>query len=345
MLSNNKSMLESEIKIIPIIESLKIFQLEDKEYFKIKAISNSKLKLINPLEDGSPEKYNEGIPSSSNASFVTGTAIHQMVLQKESYYINEEINKPTGKLNDLVDCIFKYRKRGYSILESINIASLKVDYYTNKLTKKRIDTVIEKCLEFYLYLKNYDFSKGKEPIFLDNVNRTKVITCVNNVNSNVNIINKLYPEDAITFNEYVITINFKVIFPDKTEIILPFKGKIDNFSILPESNEIFVNDLKSTGKYIADFGGSFVKFHYHRQIAIYSYLVKLLAEKSYGYDNLNNYKLYPTMVLVSTIPMHEVGNFIVKDLQVIDGINEFKNLFKRVAFHEVYGYDKEFLKI
>lgn len=47
--------------------------IPDEEYFKIKGISNSKLKLIDPLEGGSPELYKQGFLGGFNVSLAVGT--------------------------------------------------------------------------------------------------------------------------------------------------------------------------------------------------------------------------------------------------------------------------------
>lgn len=49
--------------------------IPDEEYFKMPGISNSKLKLINPDEGGSPELYLQGFPHNYNVSLEVGTFI------------------------------------------------------------------------------------------------------------------------------------------------------------------------------------------------------------------------------------------------------------------------------
>lgn len=49
-------------------------KMPDSEYFKIPAISASKLKLISPEEGGSVEKYLKGFQSTFNESLLLGTS-------------------------------------------------------------------------------------------------------------------------------------------------------------------------------------------------------------------------------------------------------------------------------
>ena len=57
-------------------ETVHLKELSDAEYFSSdykQYVSNSKLKLINSDEGGSPQKFKDGIKSEYNASFEFGT--------------------------------------------------------------------------------------------------------------------------------------------------------------------------------------------------------------------------------------------------------------------------------
>ena len=63
-------------KVQFLIETVEAKELSDAEYFSSdykQYVSNSKLKLINPDEGGTPQKFKEGIKSEYNASFEFGT--------------------------------------------------------------------------------------------------------------------------------------------------------------------------------------------------------------------------------------------------------------------------------
>ena len=72
-----------KIEIIP--ESIELIKLTDEEYFSNKYkdyISNSKLSLLNPDEEGSIEKYESGFDSKFSDSFELGGAVHAIVLHR-----------------------------------------------------------------------------------------------------------------------------------------------------------------------------------------------------------------------------------------------------------------------
>ena len=73
----------AQIEIIK--ESIQLIRMTDEEYFSDKYkdyISNSKLGLFNPAQDGSFEKYKKGFGNKYSDSFALGNAVHCMTLQK-----------------------------------------------------------------------------------------------------------------------------------------------------------------------------------------------------------------------------------------------------------------------
>ena len=70
----------SSFNIKPIISSAYHLDISDEEYFGPNYrnfISNSKLKLINPDQGGTPESYKNGLKSEDTASLRLGSAIHE----------------------------------------------------------------------------------------------------------------------------------------------------------------------------------------------------------------------------------------------------------------------------
>lgn len=63
------------MKITPLIDTLRLQKIEDEEYFSKKYsnyISNSRLGLINPSQDGSFEKFIQGFKPIYSAAFDLG---------------------------------------------------------------------------------------------------------------------------------------------------------------------------------------------------------------------------------------------------------------------------------
>lgn len=336
----------SEFKIEPLLDTLQFLDISDEEYFSSKYrgyISNSRLKLINPDEGGSPIIYKEGLSkhSSVSDSLYFGSAVHEMILQPNEF---EPVlcTRPTAKLGFVMDTIVDCRKKGMSIYNSIVEASDKIDYYKGKITPDIIyNNILKKGLEYYLLKINYSDSPGITPIFLNDKDNLKLNECLISVKKNKSIQKLLYPTGIITepivVNEGTILMDVKVTV-DGHEVILKLKAKLDNFTIDFDSNSLVLNDLKTTGHYLSKFEESFEKYHYYRQMGMYSWLLLQYGKKAHG---LVNPKLTANMLLVSTVPNYFSGVFRVKNSDINRGFKEFIHLLKTVAYCEVYGYDRE----
>ena len=354
-------------KVQFLIETVEAKELSDAEYFSSdykQYVSNSKLKLINPDEGGTPQKFKDGIKSEYNASFEFGTAVHQLILQPEEFILSEYPFKPSAKLGLFIDNIIKYRKQGLSIKNSMLKASERADYYKGKLSPKIIKTAIQKGLRYYydsvfndIHLDN----TGKEVIILSDKLQRDVSSCIKAVNNNDKIRKLLYNQNFTNtieyFNEEAVFIDIAVTLPDGEVIIVPFKLKFDNYSIDPEEMVVKLNDLKTTGKPVSYFmgnmiptlddkgkstgeqwcNGSFQNYRYYRQMGIYMLILQCYL-KSQGYSD---FKYEANMMVVESTPDFKSDVFPVSQSYIKQGLVEFKELICRVAWHEKFGYDKE----
>lgn len=335
--------MHSNVKITTLPDTIQLIEMDDEEYFSDKWaewISNSKLALINPDQDGSPEVYKEGLGKHQkySDSLVFGSAVHELVLQPESFILAEGVDRPTAKLGAMADELFENYLNDLTDDKYIIAASNKIDYYKGKMDKIKIQNVLDKCEEYWeskeKWHKNY--SGDKEPIFLDPKSREKLKLCLASVNSNQEIQDLLHPkgvlEDPISMNEAALFIQVKAEYNGK-ETVLKLKGKLDNFTIDTETGEVTLNDLKTTGHKLIDFKDSFKKYHYNRQMAMYSWMLRLYVMKQY---NTKPSSLYANMLLVSTVPDYRAGIFKVTNREIRNGFLEFKDLLQRVAYLELH---------
>lgn len=335
--------MHSNVKITTLPDTIQLIEMDDEEYFSDKWaewISNSKLALINPDQDGSPEIYKEGLGKHQkySDSLVFGSAVHELVLQPESFILAENVDRPTAKLGAMADELFENYLNDLTDDKYIIAASNKIDYYKGKMDKIKIQNVLDKCEEYWeskeKWHKNY--SGDKEPIFLDSKSREKLKLCLSSVNSNQEIQDLLHPkgvlEDPISMNEAALFVQVKAEYNGK-ETILKLKGKLDNFTIDTETGEVTLNDLKTTGHKLIDFKDSFKKYHYNRQMAMYSWMLRLYVMKQY---NTKPSSLYANMLLVSTVPDYRAGIFKVTNREIRNGFLEFKDLLQRVAYLELH---------
>lgn len=342
-----------EIEIIP--ESIVLLKMSDEEYFSEKYrnfISNSRLGYINSEEGGSQEKFLGGFKSTYSDSFELGSAVHALVLQEESYFVSK-CNKPTGKLGEFINEVFRLRnntEKKYTLREAIEKASIVADYYAGKLSATRLKTAMKGAIEYYLdRLRINETSENKAPLFLSTPMKEKLEQCMLGISENKAFIQKLKPEGLLVnptvLNEYAIFCEVKMTI-DGVESIVKLKGKLDNVTIDEENQIVTLNDLKTTGKPVKFFmgnwvteidedkqeikrwyNGSFQKYHYYRQMALYIWLLQAALRQYYGIE----YKLEANMLVVETTPNFKSAIYKVNGKYITEGLKEFKALLTAVV--------------
>lgn len=335
-------MLE-DIKIKPLIDTLHLENISDNVYFSEKYadyVSNSRLTLINPDQDGTPEKYFNKEFENTNDSFVLGSAIHGLVLQPESYLMVEEVNRPTAKAGIMAD--YLYKPGEFPTDEEIKEASFKLDYYKNSMTEKKITDLREKCNEYWIQRTIWESEHEDETrdiIYLDAKSRDRVQSILYSISDYGEFNKLLHPEGIFetpeSQNEQTILLDVECTVKDKDPFILRLKSKLDNFTIDKESGIITVNDLKTTSKPVSWFKAALKKYHYNRELGMYSFLLGLCAKKFYDIDKPN---IKANFLVVETFEPFTAEVFPVTKGDLVDGINEFKTLLRLVAYYTAYGY-------
>ena len=336
------------ITIIP--ESIKLLRISDEEYFSEnyrQYISNSKLSLINPDEGGSVEKYNAGFQEKFSDSFELGSAVHAMILQQGCYQISK-ITKPAGKLGIFADKVLQLADQFDSDMALYKQASIEADYYANKFSDTRIEKALEVCHPYWAKRQEDDkVIKILPQIYLSESNLFKAEQCISSLHKNKQIMEALSPSSILggveVFNEYTLIADIKVEI-DGVEKIVHIKGKLDNFTINHETQEITLNDLKTTGKPAAFFMGNWVNveeggemvrkwfpgsfqiYHYYRQMGMYLWLLSCYY-RNQGID----YQLKANMILVETFPNFQSRICRVYNRHIQQGLDEFKKLIINVV--------------
>lgn len=337
----------NKIEVSPIMESLKILKIDDSEYFGDKFtqyISNSRLSLLNPAQENNPEAFFDGLSKHNkySDSLIFGSAVHELVLQPELFELVTSVDRPTAKLGFIADYLYSDYVTE-NITESLIIkASNEIDYYKGKLNKERIDNIISLCTPYWSSRKSYEDSlsnTGLSQIYLDSKSRDRVLRCVNALNTNKAISDLLYPKgmfiDPIYGNEQAILLDLNIKIPGENSFIFKIKAKLDNYSIDTECNTVTVNDVKTIGKILPEFENNFSKFHYSRELAIYSWLLSLVASKYY---NMSKCLVRSNCLVVSTIPNYYTKVYKVTKKDFIDGWNEFTYLIRLAAYYYNEGY-------
>lgn len=334
--------LIKQIKITPILDSLKLEDIDDDTYFrdyKKEYISNSRLGKL--VKEG-VEAFFKNEASPYNPSFETGSLIHQQVLQPESFEVIDSVFKPTAKAGLMADALYK-ADGTFPTDDEIKSQSYVIGYYKDKLTSNRLKEFRDKAEPYwrnrFLYEQKNTPSSFKKRIYTDERNFEILTGCLNTLNSNNDIQKLLHPvgivEEPIIRNEKTILMDVKIEIPDYEPRVYKLKAKLDNFSIDTEEEIITVNDLKTTSRPVNQFDPTF--FSYQREIAFYSYLLKQVANKYY---NLNNPTIKGNFLVVSTIPEYNTSVYPMTPKLFKSGIGEVQYLLKCVGyFNQVKGYE------
>lgn len=333
-----------EIKLTPLLDTLQLEKISDEVYFSKKYsgyVSNSRLGLINPRQDGTPNKFFAGFTDGGYSdALIRGTAVHSICLQPESFELSEDIGKPTAKLGAVADVLYPIFLSRDITKDDIIKASNKIGYYKDKITDKLIDYIISSSTKYWKNRqeKEFNLSQNKEIIYLDNKSLEISKSCIESVNNNKQIQELLHPEglleSPISENEQTILLDVEAECPNGKKFILHLKSKLDNYTIDKESNTIVVNDIKTIGKVLSEMDNNIARFHYSREIAMYLYLLKLCSEKFY---NLKNPKIQANYLVVSTIPNFYSKVRSVTYNEICSGFHEFKTLLKYVAYQIGYN--------
>jgi len=333
--------LIKQIKITPLLDTLKLEDIDDDTYFKQYSkdyISNSRLGVLK--KDG-VKAFFEGIPQVYNPSFETGTLIHENVLEPDKYEVIEGVFKPTAKAGLMAEAL--YRPDGTTPTDDeIKSQSYIIGYYKDKLTSNRLKEFRDKAEPYwrdrFIYEQNNPIG-DKKRIYTDEKNFELLTNCLRTLGENKDIQKLLHPtgivEEPIVGNERTILMDIEMKIPDHESRIYHLKAKLDNFSIDTEENVITVNDLKTTSRPAVQFDPTF--FSYQREIAFYSYLLKQVVKKYY---NIENPTIKGNFLVVSTIPEYNTLVYPMTPKLFKSGMMEVSYLLKTVAyFNQTKGYE------
>lgn len=297
-----------EIKLTPLIDSLKLEKIDDSVYFSEKYknyISNSRLGL---MKSEGPEAFFAGFKPIYSSSLDLGSAVHCSCLQSDLFTICEEVDKPTAKLGVLSDKIYSMLKGELPTPEQICNVAGEIDYYHGLLTEKQIQNVFDKCTDYWTSRRGFEasYTGSKEVIFLDKRTRETAQNCILALKNNKYVQDILHPTsdfgEIISENEQAILLDVLVEIPElSAKFILKLKSKLDNYIINEMENEIQVNDIKTLGRVVSEFNINIEKYGYNREVAMYSFLLSLVAKKYYNLDDPNVKGHY---LVVSTIPQY-----------------------------------------
>lgn len=332
-----------DIQLFPVLNTIRHEEISDDIYFSEPYskgyISNSKL---GNLKKSGKEGYLSGFKKDYFESFFLGTVIHSQLLTPGEFGYQHYMLKPNAKLGAVMDRTLKLANGGKITKELVKKACTDVNYYSDNLTDKRLEGILEKGKD---YFATNDYNDN---IYRLNDSQFNVVSSALKSCSKNPQINKLInPVDAFgdpieSHCEDALFMDFVGIYDNKC-VRLPLKQKIDNWTIDVENKILTLNDVKTTSeKYILGFKtpeGHFHSYSYYRQFYFYSQLLKEYCREKYGYDDSWTFK--SNVIVIQTVDPFYTKVFPITDEDYEMGKVDFEHLLKQIVFYEINGWDKD----
>lgn len=149
-------------------------------------------------------------------------------------------------------------------------------------------------------------------------------------------------DDIPSFNEDTIFLDVIVTYKNRLYSTLHLKMKADNWTIDVNNEVLTLNDLKTTSKPLNWFMnpdyGSFYKYHYYRQFALYITMLQYYCVKEYGFNK--NWTTNMNILAVNTVD-YSTRLFNITQDQLKKGRKEYEHLLKMITYYKLFGVNKE----
>ncbi len=331
---------------------VKILNIGDDEYFRgdlKNHLSNSRLSLINESEGGSEAVFVSPKPNDDEyRAFKIGTAVHNLFLQGDVFVLSD-FELPTNSVATIFNTIHKltHRQEGPLDFEEALQMSIKLhNYYNGDPGEKRLTTLLENGMPYYNYLKG---EVKLNEILLTTKDKELVLAVLSILKHNKEIVSLLKPDtlfDKVSFNEQAFIC--KIMNDGK---MYNFKIKIDNWTYDTLNKEVILNDLKTTSYNIDNFlgqphvlkptyefefnlsyhfnPGSFQKYHYYRQFALYKQVLMAYLKQENMIDDTWTFK--QNVIVVQTTYEAKCKVYSIDEFWIEKGIEEAQYLFDKLS--------------
>jgi hypothetical protein len=301
------------------------------DYYKVKAISNSSLNLL----ETSPRKFikffNQELEEDKENYFKQGSAIHCYILEPEEFKQRFKFmeysspNSPNKK--QFVETYLKTKgKEDDRVLKAYK-ASYTTSSDEQALVKGK--ELKKELKSYFKYLEYEDNGIGVFPFYFENLLKNIKKELERNAKANELLFTKESElRDIHIFNELPVFWETKI-----KESKYNCKAMLDRVIIDKEAKKISVVDLKTTAN-ISEFSKkSFFDYHYDRQLAYYSIAIMKFFESKFPNNNIEEYKIEHFIVAVSKDNEPESKVLKVSESIVLNAAEQISKLLERVHWH------------
>lgn len=306
---------------------------KEKDYYKVKAISNSSLNIL----ETSPRKfykfYNQTLEEEKESYFKQGSAIHCYILEPKEF--NErfkflEFNTPNSpNKKQFIEAYLKAKGKEADRLTKAYKASYTTTSDETALTKAK-----ELKQELKSYFKYLEYENNGIMVFpfyfkslLENIKHEL------ERNSKAN---ELLFTVATEFDELYIYNELPIYWKlKKDESEYDCKAMLDRVIIDKKNKIIKIVDLKTTNHITEFVNKSFFEYHYDRQLAYYSIAIMKFFKDEFPNDVIDNYTIEHYIVAVSKDSEPESKVLKVSENVVLNAASQIDKLLDRVHWHFV----------
>ena len=216
---------------------------------------------------------------SKDAHLVAGSVLHCLLFEPETYdekFVSLPGKLPSGNNKQVIDSVFRYHV-------TLGNNTLELEDYTDEIINELITVNLHQSLktdqqrldkiltaEHKEYFKFLKLSLNRSVVDQDTLNSCKASVEVLKLNPSVRALLQL---DRTEDDTHITVHNELPLAIDVEYQPFGYKGILDNIVIDSETKTIFINDLKTTGKNLADFPDSVKYYKYWIQAVMYTKLV------------------------------------------------------------------------
>ena len=318
-----------------------------KEYFDKVAVSNSDMKNINPEQGGTPAKYKKYVidgekEQMESPSLENGKLIH-LYVEDPGKFVVSDVERPTDTLAEWIEEVFSKVGPDHIDKESSLLREVILDCRDGRYGKMKEETVLAKFYDRLDYMEHLALATNE--LCMTGKQKELVAKCTDSLRAN-KLASKLLFEEGDTFgdveyNELPVYWEEKVPVYGETdeangeEVVkqtLKCKALIDRLQVSPTNKRAVLTDLKTTGKPISLFPGSFKYYRYGRQVSWYLLAVCRFLEEQYPDIPVEDWALEANIVAVETTGLYETKVFGVTPEVTDKGMSEYKDCVERIAY-------------
>lgn len=314
-------------------------------YYDIQAVSNSSLTYINPAQGGTPSQFKahwDGTaPKLRTSSLEFGNLVHLAVLEPHLLKYRVDRTNTQDKIRDIVKTVFDnvcpkpdpfdldaetQVKDFESYYPAILSAIEEHKYGANWKEDTRIRKVLEAGGSYFATLAE---AHNNDEFVITEAMESRLKSVLAGIERDPT--GAMMMDRAASQEQAVDYFNEQEIVWAEPEYAFRLKGKIDQLRVDHANMEFTVIDLKTTSKKLADFGESFEKYHYARQMAAYVGAAAKFVEERFGGGYRASHK--HVIMAVETTGDFRCGRFVIKNETIAEGGREYKALLNRLQFH------------